>query len=240
MQRSLSSQEPETVRVGLKLRFKPDNSLGHSKEYGFPRASCLTSGANQALCILERMSRHPCFGQFSFLTCVIWTVIWSSLLWFSHIYSGTFLDDSLHNAHKMGGVIVSQITECIEGTKCLSLPPNQIVPLKLEPFPKYILMSFPCTSSWGARSFWPQLQILIFLAAHGEATNYCPSPSTWYEEETAWSLDETYMVMILNEGKVKKLMESLIPAFSSRNTTYLTTFLYSCEGFTTAQQVLHQ
>ncbi|KAI4587053.1 hypothetical protein MJG53_004840 [Ovis ammon polii x Ovis aries] len=28
--------------------------------------------------------------------------------------SGTFLDDSLHNALKMGGVIVSQITECIE------------------------------------------------------------------------------------------------------------------------------
>lgn len=186
------------------------------------------------------MSCHPCFGQFSFLTCVIWTAIWSSHLLFSHIYSGTFLDDSLHNALKTGSVIVSQKTECIEGTKCVSVQPNQIVLLKLEPFSKYILMFFPCTSSWGARSFWSQLQILILLVAHGEATNYCPSSSAWYEEETTLSLDETYTVMILNEGKVKRLIESLLPTFWSRNTTYLTSFLYSYEASTTAQQVLHQ
>ena len=177
------------------------------------------------------MSCHPCFGQFSFLTCVMWTVIWSSHLSFSHIYSGTFLYGSLHNALKTGGVIVSQRTECIEGTKCISRPPNQIVLLKLEPFSKYILMSFPCTSSWGARSFWPQLQTLILLAAHDEAANYCPSSSTWYEEETTGSPDETYSVMILNEGQVQKLIESLIPTFLSRNTTYLTTFLYSREAY---------
>lgn len=186
------------------------------------------------------MSCYPCYGQFSFLTCVIWTVIWSSHLLFSHIYSGTFLDDSLHNALKTGSVIVSPITECIEGTKCVSLQPNQIVLLKLEPFSKFIFMFFPCTSSWGAWSFWSQLQILILLVEHGEATNYCPSLSAWYEEKTALSLDETYTVMILNEGKVKKLIESLLPTFWSRNTTYLPTFLRSYEASTTAQQVLHQ
>ena len=72
---------------------------------------------------------------------------------------------------------------------------------------------------------------MILLAAHDEAANYCPSSSTWYEEETTGSPDETYSVMILNEGQVQKLIESLIPTFLSRNTTYLTTFLYSHEAY---------
>ena len=72
MQKGLNSQELETVKVGLKPRFKRDNSLGHSKKG--PRAWFPQS----LLPHIRSKSSSVYFGENVMLP-LLWTVLISDL-----------------------------------------------------------------------------------------------------------------------------------------------------------------
>lgn len=74
---------------------------GSLKDYGFPQSLLPHIRSKPSSVYLERMSDHPCFGQFSFLT---YDFKQSFEVLFIVIIVGHF-DDPLHNALKWGALL---------------------------------------------------------------------------------------------------------------------------------------